>query len=238
MIRNNLLITVALFTISGELQANGYTATCYWGARINALGEPYDLIEQLSNHSCHPAKLDDVESAYTADCAIGYGQYGPVIGGVMSKAGDTTYFISTISCVKPPRPYRPWAEEQPPPPPTRSAESFFEGVYRSIYFSLNVAQIDESVKESLRELALFVRGAPATLVEVTGNTDSIGPSDHNLRLSESRAHAVASYLQWLGIHRNRMRIQGLGEGNPVADNRTEAGRGMNRRVDIKVIEHN
>jgi len=75
-------------------------------------------------------------------------------------------------------------------------------------------------------------------VTATGYTDTSGPEDYNLKLSERRANAVADYMaNSLGTDRARMKVSGMGEANPVADNATRAGRIQNRRVELDVIQN-
>jgi outer membrane protein OmpA-like peptidoglycan-associated protein len=69
-------------------------------------------------------------------------------------------------------------------------------------------------------------------VYVCGHTDDTGGADHNLELSLRRARAVADVLAELGVARTRLRVQGLGEDYPLADNSSEVGRGWNRRTEI------
>lgn len=65
-----------------------------------------------------------------------------------------------------------------------------------------------------------------------GHTDDTGSSDTNASLAERRAKAVAGFLRQQGIAESALYFQGAGETLPVADNRTEAGRNANRRVEI------
>ena len=66
------------------------------------------------------------------------------------------------------------------------------------------------------------------------HTDSTGSEDHNMRLSERRAEAVYNHLLLRDIDPTRMAPVGYGEGYPVADNSTPAGRQLNRRVSILI----
>jgi Tol biopolymer transport system component/outer membrane protein OmpA-like peptidoglycan-associated protein len=85
----------------------------------------------------------------------------------------------------------------------------------------------------LRRVARVARRGAS--VRVTGYTDSIGPAPFNLALSRRRARVVAGFLvRSGGVRAGRMRTAGLGEGHPVASNRTELGRQRNRRVEITV----
>ena len=68
-----------------------------------------------------------------------------------------------------------------------------------------------------------------------GHTDSVGSDVYNQRLSVKRAEAVKGYLVSKGIEANRVYTEGKGEKQPVADNKTAAGRAKNRRVEIEVV---
>jgi outer membrane protein OmpA-like peptidoglycan-associated protein len=69
-------------------------------------------------------------------------------------------------------------------------------------------------------------------VEIGGHTDSIGDPIKNIEISVKRAKTVKNYLVKLGIAPERLIIQGYGSRNPIADNKTEDGRALNRRVEI------
>ena len=68
-----------------------------------------------------------------------------------------------------------------------------------------------------------------------GHTDSIGSDAYHQALSVRRAEAVKAYLVTKGVAANRITASGKGKSNPVADNRTAAGRAQNRRVDVEII---
>ena len=69
-------------------------------------------------------------------------------------------------------------------------------------------------------------------VEVAGHTDSVGTDDYNMGLSLRRAESVRVYLVDKGIAADRLSVRGYGESQPVADNATDEGRFMNRRVEL------
>lgn len=69
-------------------------------------------------------------------------------------------------------------------------------------------------------------------VEVAGHTDSTYSAAFNLELSQRRAEAVRAYLAKKGVLAERLTARGYGEAEPVADNRTAAGRLQNRRVEL------
>jgi outer membrane protein OmpA-like peptidoglycan-associated protein len=71
-------------------------------------------------------------------------------------------------------------------------------------------------------------------VRVEGHTYSKGSDEYNMDLSNRRAAAVRDLLVQRGVAQNRMEVIGYGKSMPVATNDTEAGRQMNRRVEIKI----
>ena len=75
-------------------------------------------------------------------------------------------------------------------------------------------------------------------LNVIGHTDSQGAESYNQGLSERRSQAVADYLATAGnVDRQKMQVTGVGETEPLADNNTEQGRALNRRVVVEVIKH-
>lgn len=69
-------------------------------------------------------------------------------------------------------------------------------------------------------------------ITIIGHTDSVGADDMNMRLSQKRADAVRQYLITHGIPENRVMSEGVGETQPVADNKSAEGRANNRRVEV------
>jgi len=107
----------------------------------------------------------------------------------------------------------------------------------SLLFAKDSAVISPVAKRALDDLARKIAAArPAQPVKVTGYTDDLGSAEHGLQLSRERAAAVKDLLQGrpelAGVH---ITTEGLGEARPIADNRTEAGRKRNRRVEIVVL---
>jgi outer membrane protein OmpA-like peptidoglycan-associated protein len=86
----------------------------------------------------------------------------------------------------------------------------------------------------LGSVAKVLKKYNQTLVDVGGHTDSDGPDDYNLALSQRRANSVASYLVSQGIVAGRLMVTGYGETRPVAPNTTPAGKAQNRRVEIQI----
>ncbi|MFV9614546.1 MAG: OmpA family protein [Gammaproteobacteria bacterium] len=87
----------------------------------------------------------------------------------------------------------------------------------------------------LDSVALVLEEFDKTIIVVAGYTDSIGSTSYNQLLSESRAQSVANYLQNKEIKFVRFDVIGFGKSNPIADNNTEAGRALNRRVELTLL---
>ena len=73
-----------------------------------------------------------------------------------------------------------------------------------------------------------------TIVTVVGFTDNTGSDKTNLALSKKRAESVAAYLQNQKVKTERFVVDGLGESEPIASNKTAEGRAKNRRVEISL----
>ncbi len=107
---------------------------------------------------------------------------------------------------------------------------------QTVFFDFNKASIKSVSFALLNEVAQAMVDNPTIKVEIGGHTDSVGNDAFNLKLSQSRAESVRTYLIKRGIASNRMVPKGFGENVPIADNRTEAGRSQNRRVEFLITE--
>lgn len=89
----------------------------------------------------------------------------------------------------------------------------------------------------LDEVAAVLRDHPELLkLEVQGHTDNKGQRNYNLKLSQARSDSVMAALVQRGIDPGRMIARGYGPDVPIAENTTDAGRQLNRRVQFKIIE--
>jgi outer membrane protein OmpA-like peptidoglycan-associated protein len=79
---------------------------------------------------------------------------------------------------------------------------------------------------------------PDTVIRVEGHTDSTGSEEYNLELAARRAAAVKNQIVQKGIDSSRIETVTFGESSPIATNDTQAGRQMNRRVEIKIAPKN
>ena len=104
--------------------------------------------------------------------------------------------------------------------------------FEPVYFDESGTRVRTSAFPVLEQVAAFADACRATLVSITGHTDSSGNEDYNRVLSLARARVVADWLQQRGIEPDRLEIAGAGSSMPVADNSTRFGRSLNRRIDI------
>jgi len=107
-----------------------------------------------------------------------------------------------------------------------------------IHFDFNSAKVQSDSYPLIDEFGKALKGdlLDATII-LAGHTDSKGAMGYNQNLSEKRARAVADYLNTHhGIAAGRMLLKGYGEMKPIAQNDTEKGRLMNRRVEFIRIE--
>ncbi|MEC9342174.1 MAG: OmpA family protein [Pseudomonadota bacterium] len=115
---------------------------------------------------------------------------------------------------------------------TRVGQNIVLNMPGPITFRTGSADLNPQFFPVLDSVAVVLKEYDKTLVDVVGHTDSVGADDYNMLLSQQRANSVSQYLISRQISGMRIRATGLGEGYPVADNATEAGRAANRRVEI------
>lgn len=101
-----------------------------------------------------------------------------------------------------------------------------------VLFDLDKANLKAGAQRTIDRLAAVLSRHPERRLMIEGFTDSTGSEAYNQRLSERRADAVRQALMRAGVSADRIQMQGLGEGYPVASNDTAAGRQQNRRVEI------
>ncbi|VFT42115.1 outer membrane protein [Pseudomonas aeruginosa] len=155
--------------------------------------------------------------------------WGALIGGGVGAAYCWVHGAGEQVAPPPPQP----VEEVAPPPPVVKEETI---VVRDLHFAFDSSKVDAADSEKLNGIAERLKGeAASTRLSITGHTDSVGSDAYNQKLSERRANAVANYLIDAGVPSSIIvGVQGLGESQPVADNKTREGRAENRRVEILI----
>jgi outer membrane protein OmpA-like peptidoglycan-associated protein len=103
-----------------------------------------------------------------------------------------------------------------------------------VTFDTNSTEVRPGLYSEINRVAGILNQYPNTLIRVEGHTDSIGSDEYNLNLSRRRANTVKTLLVQRGVAPGRIEVIGYGKTMPVATNGSEAGRQMNRRVEIKI----
>ena len=106
---------------------------------------------------------------------------------------------------------------------------------KGINFETGKAVITAGSFKSLDDLVTLLNSYPGASVEIQGHTDNNGTPESNKTLSQDRANSVKRYLSAGGVSEARMTAVGYGQEMPLADNKTEAGKTKNRRVDFKLV---
>lgn len=104
-----------------------------------------------------------------------------------------------------------------------------------VRFVTGSARMDPASTPAMFRVVAALEGQPSMRVELRGHTDAVGSEVANLQLSEQRAAAIARFLEGEGIEEWRISVTGFGASRPIADNATEQGRELNRRVEMRVI---
>lgn len=105
-----------------------------------------------------------------------------------------------------------------------------------IFFDVDKTDIKPDSTKTLDEVASLLKIDRSLKLEISGHTDNTGTAEHNMKLSDGRAHAVVDALvKNYGIEAARLEAKGYGDTKPVASNDSEDGRAKNRRVELKRI---
>jgi outer membrane protein OmpA-like peptidoglycan-associated protein len=118
---------------------------------------------------------------------------------------------------------------------SRAGDSILLTLPGNSAFALNGDQLQPRFVDWLTTVAMVLREYSKTAIEVKGYTDSTGSFEHNQDLSTRRAQTVGSLLIGRQVTAARIRTVGFGPRYPVADNKSDAGRAQNRRVEIVLV---
>jgi outer membrane protein OmpA-like peptidoglycan-associated protein len=118
---------------------------------------------------------------------------------------------------------------------TRIGDNITLNMPGNVTFATNSADLNAGFFDVLNSVALVLNEFEQTVIEVAGHTDSTGSDAYNQELSQRRAGAVAAYLGTRSVRADRITTVGVGEARPVATNDTDAGRQLNRRVELTLV---
>lgn len=104
----------------------------------------------------------------------------------------------------------------------------------SIMFASGQHSLSPAFRSTLSSVTTTIKKYCDLSVRVVGHTDSVGSQSSNMALSQNRARSVVQFMGGQGFERSRMTFDGAGPNQPIASNGDEAGRQLNRRVEIFV----
>ena len=106
----------------------------------------------------------------------------------------------------------------------------------AIQFESGLSKFSENYQAGCEHLAQWMTENPRVNIRIVGHTDNVGSVPFNMALSQDRAAAVERFLTERGVEAERIETQGDGPSNPVADNETDEGRALNRRVEVVILD--
>jgi outer membrane protein OmpA-like peptidoglycan-associated protein len=110
-------------------------------------------------------------------------------------------------------------------------------ILKNVFFDTKQTQLKSESITELDNIVMLMNDNPKLKIQIGGHTDNVGKPADNLKLSLGRAVAVVNFLLGKGIKNERMSFKGFGETKPIADNKTEQGRSVNRRTELSVISN-
>ncbi|MDX9787975.1 MAG: OmpA family protein [Desulfobacterales bacterium] len=133
------------------------------------------------------------------------------------------------ACQPPPAP-------TPPPAPAPAPVERQPISFHSVYFDFDKADLTPDAKAELDRAAQTMMDNPDVVLELQGNTCSMGPASYNKALGDRRAKSVHDYLVSKGISSDRLKTVSFGLAQPKHPNTTREGRSKNRRVDLVILK--
>ncbi len=127
------------------------------------------------------------------------------------------------------------ASNQGCPVVTPEESSLLELAVRSLYFQSAQVQIWQQSSPHLERLAELMKNRSDWRLRIAGHTDNKGAERTNLLLSKDRAESVYNFMLSKGVRREQLVMEYFGSAKPFADNNTEAGRQLNRRVELEFV---
>ena len=119
--------------------------------------------------------------------------------------------------------------------PLQPIEANAHIILKNVFFDTKKTELKPESVTELDNVVRLMNENPNIKILISGYTDNVGKPADNLTLSKGRAVAVVNYLITKGVKIGRLQFKGNGEANPVADNKTEAGRAMNRRTELSIV---
>jgi len=134
-----------------------------------------------------------------------------------------------------PRAAAPAPAPKPAPAPAPAVTSTKVTLLSDALFDFDKSVIKPEGTKKLSDLTAKLKGVTVEVIIVIGYTDSVGSLKYNKALSLRRAEAVKAFLVKNGVEANRVYTEGKAFADPVGDNKTAAGRALNRRTVVEVV---
>ncbi|MDW8158604.1 MAG: OmpA family protein, partial [Bacteroidia bacterium] len=151
--------------------------------------------------------------------------------GIYAEAPGYMFHSENIT-LSPQQPYEEYIKNIELQPLTKGTKI----ILNNIFFEFDKSTLQPESFPELERILILLQNNPQLKVKILGHTDSEGSESYNLKLSQERAAAVATYLVQKGIHKSRIQHQGYGESMPLDTNLTPEGRKKNRRTEIEILE--
>jgi outer membrane protein OmpA-like peptidoglycan-associated protein len=117
-------------------------------------------------------------------------------------------------------------------PPKKEPNLPAQQILRGVTFVNNTAEMTFESFQWLDAIVKTMKEFPSVEIEVRCYADGTSKRPPPMQLTQSRAESVRQYIAAQGVDSGRIRAAGYGSANPIADNRTAAGRALNRRIEI------
>jgi OOP family OmpA-OmpF porin len=127
---------------------------------------------------------------------------------------------------------QPQVAQTPPPAPVQKPDYNFS----NIQFEFDSSVLKTDAYPTLDKAADAMKADPSVKFNLNGYASIEGTPEHNMVLSQDRANSVKVYLVNEGVSAASLTVKGFGTADPVGDNSTDAGRILNRRVEIHLAQ--
>ena len=250
-VRGGSLDVIGILPMSQRISAFARVGGTYAMVRENIGGNRAYAGEELRNKKFNPkvglgleyklsealAIRGEVERYRIKDGFRNKGDVNLITASLVYKMGrpvaaPVVYVAPVVAAEPAPAPV---VVQTPPPAPKPQPVSEKVSFAAETLFDFDKSVVKPAGKVALDDLLGKLQGMDTEAMVTVGHTDSVGTDAYNQKLSLRRAEAVKSYLVSKGVAASRVFVEGKGETQPVADNKTAAGRAQNRRVTVEVV---
>ena len=182
-------------------------------------GKTLTVVGEIADAAARQAFLDGLKASATG-LTIDDSQF--TVSPLVTKGGDLAITLKSLPKFEPGKPQIVSA---------RPGQTARAGVVHGIYFGTGSDRSKDQERALFQVRRLLIIN-PAAKFEIVGHTDNVGKPEANTRLSQDRAQKFTDYLQAAGIPAAQLSTRGAGPNEPIADNSTDSGRALNRRVDV------